>query len=302
LHGKKEKLLWRSAGLTLKKWLSGLVKIMDLSIIVNHYKTPEILKLCLGYLIKNVNDQELKSEIIVADSKTDQEVQQTIEELYPTVTFIPAKENIGFGRSVNIALKKAKGNYILIINADILVDKKENLIKMIEHLERHPEIGLMGPQLLNINGSHQNSCFRFYTPLIILLRRSFLGRFSFGKKRLDQFILKEKILENKENPIPVDWLMGSALLTKREALNKIGLLDERFFMYFEDVDWCRRFWKAGYRVIYFPKAKMYHYHIQASKKGRGIFDVFVSKYTRIHLTSAIKYFLKHGLKTPKYGI
>jgi len=207
----------------------------------------------------------------------------------PSVVFIPLKENVGFGKMVNIGLKKAQGQYLLILNADIIIHKPETISLMIEHLKTHPEVGLLGPQLLNFNGSPQDSCFRFYTPAIVLCRRSILGKTNWGKKIIDRFLMKDI---DKTKPITVDWLMGSIFLTTAEAVKKIGLMDESFFMYFEDVDWCRRFHQAGYQIVYFPEAQVYHYHGQASKKGWGIFDFLLSRYARIHLISAIKYFWK----------
>jgi len=277
---------------------------MILSVIINHHQTPAVLKLCLESLLENLS-KDIESEIIVADSETQEETEEMMREFFPQVIFIPAKKNIGFGKSVNKALKKTKGEYILIINADIIIDQKETIRKMIDYLKSNSKIGLLGPQLLNINNSRQISCFRFYTPLVIVCRRTFLGKTKWGKKVLARFLMDDVFKKNnfkKDKPIFVDWLMGSALFTKREALEKAGYFDERFFMYFEDIDWCRRFWNSGYKVVYFPKVKMYHYHIQASKKKGGVFDLFFSKYTRIHLASAVKYFLKWGLKVPSYGV
>ena len=103
-------------------------------------------------------------------------------------------------------------------------------------------------------------------------------------------------------PTPVDWVMGSALMMKKSTVDRVGMLDEAFFMYMEDVDWCRRMWEAGYKVMYYPDASAYHYHFQASKKRGNIVDALLNKYTRIHIKSAYIYFRKHGLKTPRYGV
>ena len=292
---------------------------MKISIIINHHQTLEVLQLCLKSLLKNL-PENIESEIIVTDSETQEETEEIMREFFPQIIFITSEKNIGFGKSVNRALKKAQGKYILIINADIVIEKKETIKKMIDYLKNNPEIGIIGPKLLNINNTRQVSCFRFYTPAVIACRRTFLGKTKWGKKVLSHFLMDDvfnsetsvetEIQRNSLNldfnnsnnsPIFVDWLMGSALLAKREAIEKVGHFDERFFMYLEDTDWCRRFWKAGYKVVYFPQVQMYHYHIQASKKKGGVFDLFFSKYTRIHLSSAIKYFLKWGFKKKKFN-
>ena len=95
--------------------------------------------------------------------------------------------------------------------------------------------------------------------------------------------------------------MGSALLTRKEHLARVGLFDERFFMYMEDSDLCRRYWEAGLKVMYCPQSVMYHFHGKASK-SRNPFGALFNKYARIHVISAIKYFRKYGLSTPHYGV
>jgi len=269
---------------------------MLLSIIVTHYKTPAVLKLCLGAIEKSCkNIGQEGYEIILSDSESIPETEAMVKEEFPKVIFIPFIKNVGYAKLVNSGLKKAKGDFILILNADILPkdDSIENLIKF---LEENPGAGMAGPQLLNFDDSPQPSAFRYYTPWTVICRRTWLGRTPWGKKEIDRFLLKSNIqypISNIQDGIEVDWLMGSALMVKKEAVENVGLLDERFFMYFEDVDWARRFWENGYRVVYFPKVQMYHYHYKASDKGRGLFDLFLNKQARIHLTSALKYFWKY---------
>ena len=100
--------------------------------------------------------------------------------------------------------------------------------------------------------------------------------------------------KNDNEAMECDWLMGAALLFQKGFFEKMGEFDERFFMYFEDVDMARRAHDEGYKVVYFPAVKMYHYHQKASQKKGGVADIFINKYSRIHLLSAFKYFLKHG--------
>jgi hypothetical protein len=153
----------------------------------------------------------------------------------------------------------------------------------------------LGPKLLNINGSFQQSCFKEHTPFTLPCRRTFLGKTPICKNTLDNFLMKDTDLQNLKKPIKVDWLMGSALMTKKEALDKVGFFDDRFFMYFEDVDWSKRFRQNGYGVVWLPSSVIYHYHFRASKNKNLIRAIF-NKYTRIHLKSAWNYFRKHGIK------
>jgi len=274
---------------------------MKLSIIVNHYRTPEILKICLRSIKENLENAGFEWEIIVTDSATIEKTEEMMEEEFSDIIFIPAKKNIGFGKSINIAIKKAKGEYFFIVNADIIINEKKAIEKMLNYIEENKDVGMVGPKLLNVNDTVQQSCFRFYTPLTVICRRTFLGKIFWGKKILDKFLMADVFRGKKiVEPIPVDWLMGSAMMVRKSDLEKVGVFDESFFMYFEDVDWARRFWENRLKVVYFPDARMYHYHFQSSKK-KSFWSSFLNKYARIHIKSALKYFIKYKFRNVKYG-
>lgn len=278
-----------------------------LSIIVNHYKSPEVLKLCLQYLKKNAPKE---SELIVADSETIEKTRSMMKYDFPEIKFLEDKNNIGFAKSVNKGIKESSGKYIFILNADVIIPNREVIPELVSLMEEHGDTGILGPKLLNINGEHQPSCFRFYSPKTILARRTPYGKTPWGKKELNRFLINYQgqtpIVSGSDpgglKPIPVDWIMGSAMLVRRDALRDVGNLSENYFMYMEDVDWCRSFWEKGWKVAYYPKIFAYHYHFRASKKKGALIDLFTNKYARIHLMSAIKYFKKFGLQVPRYGI
>lgn len=274
---------------------------MKLSIIVNHYRTPEVLRNCLNSVKEDLTEADFDWELIVTDSATIEKTTEMMASEFPDVRFIPAEENIGFGKSINIALKEARGAYLFIINADIVIDEKGAIRSMLSYMEAHAEIGMLGPKLWNINNTWQQSAFRFYTPMTVFYRRTFLGKTPFGKRNLDYFLMKDVFSRDITEPIPVDWLMGSAMMVRSSDLAKVGGFDERYFMYFEDVDWARSFWENGLKVVYYPKVTMYHYHFQSSKK-KGVFKTAFNKYARIHIESALKYFRKFGWKKVKYGL
>lgn len=267
-----------------------------ISFIITHYKQAELLRTCIESIKEHVKNFDY--EIIVADSETQEETRELLRTRFPDVILSESKENIGFSRIVNRALELVRGDFVIIMNADIVLPDS-SIEDVINFLEKHKDVGLVGPALSYPNGSFQPSGFRFYNPLTLFARRTFLGKMWPGKQDLDRFLMKD--VDLAKHPVAVDWLMGSALFTKKEALGKVGPMDERFFMYFEDVDWSRRFWENGYSVIYYPHARLVHHHIKASKKSGGFFDLVLNKYTRIHLISAFKYFRKYGLKTPRYG-
>jgi len=251
------------------------------------------LKLCIEAIQKNI--REIDHEIIIVDSETEEKTYDLMREKFPNINFIPNKHNVGFGKLVNQGIEAAKGKNLFIINHDIIV-KKESLQILLGYIEDNPSIGMVGPKLINFDNTVQPSCFRFYSPLTIPYRRTFLGRFSFAKKHIARFIMKDR---KDDLPIDVDWIMGSAMMIRRKTLEKVGDLDNRYFMYFEDVDWCWRFWENNFRVTYNPLAEVFHYHGKASKGNSALGSVIFNRMTRVHIISSIKFFIKFfGGKDP----
>jgi GT2 family glycosyltransferase len=261
----------------------------ELSILITAYKKPELLELCIKSIKENISD-EVDYEIIVADSATEESTIDLMKNKFPKITFLPNKKNCGFGSLVNQASKVSKGEYLFIINHDIII--KSNAIQhLLTFIRENKEVGLVGPKLINFDGSIQSSAFRFYDWKTVIYRRTFLGKFSFAKEHLNKFLMKDEIEDGKI--IEVDWVMGSAMMVSRKALDTVGGFDSRFFLYFEDVDWCRRFWEKGYKVIYNPTVTVAHYHGKASGNKNALKAVVLNQYTRLHIKSAIKFFLKY---------
>jgi len=270
--------------------------MLELSIIINSYKNPELLKLCIDSIKDNL--REVNYEIIAADSATEEDTEMMMREDYPDVIFFPFKKNVGFQALLKKGIEESQGKYLLLLNGDILITKRsvENLFDFIRN---NTDVGIAGPKLLDFNGRLQYSCFRFYKPITILYRRTFLKKFKFAQKHLDWFLMKDY---NHKHSKEVDWLMGSALMVSRKALEKVGLMDPRFFMYMEDVDWCRRFWENEFKVFYFPASVMHHYHGKGSDKGGFFRSILSNKLTWVHILSAVKYFKKYwGKSIPKHS-
>ncbi len=163
---------------------------MELSIIVTHYKNPELLKVCIDSIKKNVTLFDY--EIIVSDSETQEKTELMMQEDYPDVKFLSAIKNIGFSMTVNNGLAVAQGKFILILNGDIIV-KKDSVENLLDYIKNHPDVGIVGPQLLNFNETSQPSTFRFYTPMTIVYRRTPLGRLGFAKEHLSRFLMNDLI-------------------------------------------------------------------------------------------------------------
>lgn len=266
-----------------------------LSIIIVNYKNAPVLRLCLKSL-QRVVPESFPHEIIVVDGAAGVETTHIATEEFPKVRYCPFKENLGYTRGVNYGLKVAKGDFMLIINPDI-VSLEGSIEKMYAYMKEHPEIALLGPRLLNFDGSNQQSCFRFYTPFTIIYRRTFLGKLPFVKNILNRFLMKDK---NLTQPVAVDWLMGSALMVSRKAIEAGGYMDEQFYLYMSDVDWPRHFWENGYQVIFFPLATMYHYHQRESHGTLDALDAIFNRRTQQHIIDALRYFRKNGLRETSY--
>jgi len=260
-----------------------------LSILVINFKNPPLLRLALKSLT-GILEPGFPKEIIVVDIASTVETRNVISE-FPGVESVCFSQNIGYTRGANEGIRRSKGSSVLIMNPDI-VPLKGAVEKMFEFICSDSSVGMIGPQLLNFDGTYQNSSFRFPSPLTLLYRRTFLGRLGFGRKNLEHFTNKDL---DRNKPMEVDWLMGSALMVRVDAIRKVGLMDENFFLYMSDIDWPKRFWENGYKVLYFPQSKMYHYHRRDSKGRFGLLDIFFKKELRWHLIDAIRYFRKHGI-------
>jgi len=264
----------------------------ELTIAINGYKSPELLRLCLRSIVEHLSNSSIDFEVIVTDSATEEDTEILVREEFPTVRFFPFKENVGFKTLINTSLKEARGTYIFLINSDIVL-MKDTVPLMLQYIKTHSDIGILAPRQLNFNGTLQQSCYRFYHLETILYRRTWLARLPFAKKHLRWFTMYDCDLTR---PQSVDWVIGSAMMVTREASQKIGNMDDQFFMYMEDVDWCRRFWENGEKVVYYPGASVYHYHAKGSARGGFFGSLFFNRLTWYHIKSALRYFWKYREK------
>ncbi|MDD5043409.1 MAG: glycosyltransferase family 2 protein [Patescibacteria group bacterium] len=269
---------------------------MDLSIVILNYKTRGFLKTCIRGI--EMFNHGLNYEIIVVDNASGDGSAEMIKENFPNVKLIEAPVNLGHAKGNNLGIKEAQGKYILLLNTDI-APLEGGVKNLYDFLEKTPDIGLAGAKLLNPDKTPQQSCLRFPSKLTPLFRRTFLGRWSFAKADISRYVMADFC---HDRSCPVEWVMSSAIMVRREAMKKVGLMDERFFVYFADVDWCRRFWENGYKVYYVAEAPMVHYHRRESAENKGLASVF-NPLTRIHIKDWIKYLRKYkNSDTPQiYG-
>lgn len=267
---------------------------MKLSVIIVNFNSGALVAANLEALYRE--GLPGASEIIIVDNNSSDDSVSFLRADFPDIQVIANTQNLGLAHGVNQALAVAKGEYYLMLNPDI-VALPDAVKRLVGFMEKNPSVGLAGGRLLSPNGELQPSCYRFYTPLTIFYRRTLLGRTSAGKAAIKNFIMDDF---DHAKVRDVDWLMGSCYILRRSAVAEVGGMDERFFLYFEDVDWCRRFWEHNWRVTYVPEAEFSHFHQQSSRRG-PLLGIVTNWTTREHIRSAIKYFFKYrGKALPKH--
>lgn len=266
---------------------------MKLSIVILNYHSAGLVRQCLkGLKLANLG---LEYETIVVDNASGDGCLEAVAREWPAVRRVQLATNGGYAAGNNAGLKAATGEYVLILNPDIAV-LPGALEALVQFMDRNPAVGLAGPRLINPDGSLQYSSYRFPRVYLPLFRRTPLGRLSAIRRWLRHYQMED--WDHSTNQ-PVDWLLGACLLARRSTLAQVGLLDERYFLYVEDTDWCRRFWAKGFEVWYVAQVEIIHYHERLS--AQATVGAIWKRITWIHISSWLKYFLKWGLKVPHYA-
>lgn len=266
---------------------------MDISLIIVNYKSRHKLAACLES-IKKAAPVGLSYEIIVVDNASGDELNYLLRD-FNNVKLIVSQKNLGMGGGNNLGIDAAKGEYVFILNPDTILSTGA-VETLLSHLKINPKIGIIGPKLLNSDNSLQYSCLRFPNFFIPFWRRTSLGRYfrncstNFQMQDVDHSLIQE-----------VDWLMGSALMFKKEIELSQGKIwrprfDERYFMYFEDTDLCRTAWSQGLSVVYNPQAILIHDHARDSAKHPWYKAIFNDALAKRHIMSWLKYFAKWGFR------
>lgn len=228
---------------------------MDLSIVILSYNTRNILLDCLKSIIRNV--KKLNYELIVVDNASSDNSANSVEKDFPQVKLIRSPKNLGFAAGNNLGVKKTKGKYLLFLNSDTLL-KEGSLEGLVNYMEKHPEVGAIGPKLLNEDGTSQGSAGAFPSLKVVLLM---LFKEHFGGSKL--------VRTSYSDICEVDWLMGSALLIRKDVFLQVGGFDENIFMYYDEVELCYRIRKANFSIIFNPNFEIIHLWQRSSTSGRS---------------------------------
>ncbi|HEX7585393.1 MAG TPA: glycosyltransferase family 2 protein, partial [Prolixibacteraceae bacterium] len=235
---------------------------MKLSIVIVNYNVKYFLEQCLHAAQKAAS--KVSSEIIVVDNDSVDGSCQMVEEKFPEVQLISNKENLGFSKANNQAIRISKGQYILLLNPDTVVEE-DSFLKIVSFMDQTPEAGGLGVKMIDGKGRFLPESKRgLPTPEV-----AFWKMFGFSKlfprsKRFGRYHLG--YLDNNQIH-EVEILAGAFMLLRRETLNQVGLLDEDYFIYGEDIDLSYRITRGGYKNYYFPETTIIHYKGESTKKG-----------------------------------
>jgi N-acetylglucosaminyl-diphospho-decaprenol L-rhamnosyltransferase len=259
--------------------------MVDLSIVILSWNVRDLLRQCLESVARNrplsADHPPLATEIIVVDNASGDGSMEMVRAEFPDVRLIANQANRGYTGGNNDGIAAATGRYVMILNPDTRV-LDGALTAMVAYADAHSDVGVVGPQLLNPDGSVQSSRRRFPTLMTGLFESTWLQPLA-PRNVLRRYY----VLDQPDDAIQeVDWLFGACFLVRREVIQQVGALDEDFFMYSEEMDWCRRIRQAGWKVVYLPQAQVIHYGGKSSDQVAAQRHIYFQ-------TSKVRYFRKH---------
>jgi N-acetylglucosaminyl-diphospho-decaprenol L-rhamnosyltransferase len=258
-----------------------------ISIIIVTFNTSALTRICLQSVLADSAGWDAPIEIIVVDNASTDDTVSMISRLFPSVRLIVNAENVGYAKACNIGMRAANGRYLLLLNSDTQV-QPGTLRALVHFMERHPEAGACGPKLLNEDQSLQPSgrpLPSFWSVALGMTR-------AYRLWKRDLYI---QLNRNYDQVASVGEISGAAIFVRRDVYQRVGGLDERFFAYYEDVDWCKRIGEAGYKIYYVPEARVIH-------RWRGTSGKLPKEVYSAGLRSLRYYFTKHHSRAAQMGI
>jgi hypothetical protein len=238
-------------------------------VIIVNWNTKDLLCQCIDSLTQTL--KKIDTEVFVVDNGSTDGSVAAVREKVSGVRLIENLVNLGFAKANNQAISLSSREYLLLLNPDTQV-KDEAIERMLFFMDAHPEAGVVGAQLLNVDGSKQNSIANFPSLATELLNKSLL-RWLFP----DKFPGKEM---DYPGPVEVDSVIGACMMVRRKALEQVGLLDEEYFLFLEETDWCYRMKKAGWKIYHIPQAEVLHFQGKSAEaeKGKARIEYYRSRY------------------------
>lgn len=257
--------------------------MLDISVILISFNTAEMTRKALGLLMSLSNS--VKMEVIVVDNASTDGSVEMLRNEFPGITLILNSKNVGFGRANNQALPLISGRFILLLNTDAFVEE-DTVAKTIQYMEAHPACGILGVKLIGREGELQPSCRYFPTPWNMFLNSTGLTRF------FKRTIMVDDMTWDHAAVRECDWVPGCYFLIRKELINQIGLFDPRYFLYYEEIDYCFNAKKAGWRIAYFPYTSVVHIGGESAKSA-GKITKSGSQLEFLKIESELLYFRKN---------
>jgi GT2 family glycosyltransferase len=256
--------------------------MIDLTVSVVTGNNKKFILECLKSIYETTKNLSFEVYVVINGPSDDSEA--PLKESFPDVNLIINQKKMGFTYNHNRVIEKAKGKYILVLNDDTLI-LNGALKKMVDFMETSPDVGILGCRILNLDGTLQWSC-----------GKSLNHKFEYWKAGMLNSLLSPFLKDHHfKNTQEVSWVTGACLLVRNEAARAVGVFDENIIIYFEDADWCYRMIKAGWKVVFYPHAKIIHYFGQTRKKylARDILIIYQSR---------LYFFSKHYSRPTSYSV
>lgn len=225
---------------------------LELSVTVCSWNTAEDLEACVRSL--EAIRSEARFEVIVVDNNSEDGSADRVETCFPWVRLFRMTRNLGFTGGHNFAMQQRLAPHAFLLNSDAVVHPGA-IRGLLDFIANTPDAGIVGPKVLNPDGSLQFSCRKFPNPVAALFRNTIFGKLFPNNRFTREYLMQDW---THDGPREVDWLSGCALVATNQVIDRVGLLDPEYFMFCEDVDWCFRTWKAGLKVVYVPEAVVTH--------------------------------------------
>lgn len=283
-----------------------MARIPDLEIIILTYNSQFWLKKALSTLKTHYLEQtKLAVQVTVVDNCSQDDTLRVLAQEFKWVHVIPLKENNGFAAGNNVALQASQARYRMLMNSDVECTAESNFDLLIEYLEAHPEVGIVTPKVVFSGGKIDPACHRGEPTLWASL--TYFARLEKLFPKLTVFSGYHQWYKDLDTIHEIDACSGAAMIARGTAVDQVGLLDERFFMYAEDLDWCHRFRDASYSIIYHPEVQVIHHKYKSGIKGsskkiarsthRHFYDTMLQYYDKYYraqypefVRAVIKYF------------
>ena len=254
-----------------------------LDVLVVNYNTATLLQPMFDAL-RQASSADPTRYLVVDNASADNSLER-LENVCPEALLLANENNVGFGRANNQLVEHLQGKYALLINTDAFV-AADTLKKTLDYMEAHPDCGVLGVRLVGREGDLQPSCRYFPTPLNVFLSRTGLERFFPVVKRVDDMDWDHASVRE------CDWVPGCYYLIRREVIDQVGLFDPRYFLYYEEVDHCKRVKQAGWKVVYYPDTTVVHIGGESAKTVVEL-NAVSRQIPKIQIESELLYFRKH---------